>query len=284
MTARHGEVVEDRADLGLDEGGGQVVHLATTVTVLWAVTAVTTVVPNTPRAPMVLMSAWMPGPRPRVGAGDGHGHRRDRPRRLTTRPCPSDRLEARAWNRRVIRPARRADRPEVTASRMASAISRRVAGPGHRRGHQHGVAPELHGQTGVRGRADAGVEDHRDPGLLDDEGDVVGIADAEAAADGGPEGHHRGTADLLEAPGGDRVVVAVGEDHEPVVDQRLGRRHQLDGVGQQGAVVPDDLELHPVGLEGLPGQLGGEHGIGGGEAPGGVGQDVDAQLLQQVDQ
>ena len=89
-----------------------------------------------------------------------------------------------------------------------------------------------------------------------------GLRMPETAADRGAEGHHRGAPDLFETAGGDRVVAAVGEDDEAVVDQLLGRGHQLHGVGQQRPVVADDLELDPVGLEGLPGQLGGQDGLG----------------------
>ena len=82
----------------------------------------------------------------------------------------------------------------------------------------------------------------------------------------------------------DRVVVGVGEHDEPVVDQLLGCGDQLDGVGEEGAVVADDLELHPVGLERLPGQLGGEHRLGGGEAAGSVGQDGTPAPREQVEE
>ena len=51
------------------------------------------------------------------------------------------------------------------------------AGDGRRQ--QHGVAAQLHRQRGVARGADAGVEDHRHVRLLDDQLDVVGIADAE---------------------------------------------------------------------------------------------------------
>ena len=67
-----------------------------------------------------------------------------------------------------------------------------------------------------------------------------------------------------------------GEHDEAVVGQLLGRGQQLDGIGQQGPVVADDLELDPLGLEGLPGQLGREHRLAGGEAAGRVGQYPDA--------
>ena len=41
--------------------------------VFWAVMVVMAQVPNTPMAPKVLRSAWMPGAAPGVGTRDGHG-------------------------------------------------------------------------------------------------------------------------------------------------------------------------------------------------------------------
>ena len=82
---------------------------------------------------------------------------------------------------------------------------------------------------------------------LGDEGDVVRVADAEPAADGRAQGHDRRAAGLLEPAGQHGVVVGVGEDDETLVAQLLGGVEQLDGVGEQRVLVPDDLELDPVG-------------------------------------
>ena len=110
------------------------------------------------------------------------------------------------------------------------------------------------------------------------------VADPQAAADGRPQRHDGGAAHLLEAEGQHRIVGGVGQDDEAVVGQLLGRRQQLDRVGQQGPVVADHLELDPVGAEGLPGQLGREHGLAGGGAAGGVGQHPHPELVEQVEQ
>ena len=93
------------------------------------------------------------------------------------------------------------------------------------------------------------------PRALDDQAQVVGVADPHAGADRRAERHHRGAADVLEPAGQDRVVVGVGEHDEAVVDELLGGLQQLGRVGQQRAVVADHLELDPVGLERLAGQL-----------------------------
>ena len=81
-------------------------------------------------------------------------------------------------------------------------------------------------------------------------------------------------------PGDDRVVVGVGENDETVVDQLLGGDEQLHGIGQKRAFVADDFELHPVGLQRLAGQLGREHGVAGGEAPGRVRQHPDPAAFE----
>ena len=83
-----------------------------TAVVFWAVTAVRTLVPNTPRAAKVFRSAWMPAPPPEsepamvmatggfTGAGPQTGGSSD--------TVPSAGLEAWAEKRRGMRPARRA--------------------------------------------------------------------------------------------------------------------------------------------------------------------------------
>ena len=109
---------------------------------------------------------------------------------------------------------------------------------------------------------------------LDDQLDVVRVADAEPGADRRAERHHRRAAGVLQLAGQDRVVVGVRQHDEAVGDQAFGRVEQLDRVGQQGALVGDHLQLDPVGLQRLPGQLGGEHRLAGGVAAGGVGQDA----------
>ena len=101
---------------------------------------------------------------------------------------------------------------------------------------------------------------------------LYGLRMPGAGADRRAERHHRGAAGLLEPAGEDRVVVGVGQDREAVGDQRLGGVEQLDRVGQQRAVVADHLELDPVGLERLAGELRGADGVARGVAAGRVGQ------------
>ena len=113
---------------------------------------------------------------------------------------------------------------------------------------------------------------------------IVRVADSQAAPDGCPEGHDRRTAHLLEASGHDRVVSRVREHDEPVLGQLLGRREQLHRVGQQGSVVADDLELHPVRLERCPSEPSRQHGLGGRSTPRGVREDPDGATGKHVEQ
>ncbi len=159
-----------------------------------------------------------------------------------------------------------------------------ILGAGDRGGRHHGVAAELHRQGGVGGRADASVEHHGHLHGVAQQGEVVGVADAHAAADGGAERHHRGAADVLQAPREHGVVGGVGEHDEALVDELLGGAQQLGGVGQQGVLVADHLELDPIGGERLAGEAGGEHGVAGGVAAGGVGQQLHAGSGEHVDQ
>jgi hypothetical protein len=75
-----------------------------------------------------------------------------------------------------------------------------------------------------------------------------------------------------------------GKDGEALVDELLGGLEQRGRVGQQRVLVADHLELDPVGLERLAGELGGEDRVAGGEAAGGVGEELDARAVEDVDE
>ena len=104
------------------------------------------------------------------------------------------------------------------------------------------------------------------------------------AADRRAERHDRGAADVLQAAREDRVVGRVGQHDEAVGDELLGGEQQLGRVGQQRALVADDLELDPVGLERLAGEPRGQHRVARGEAAGGVRQQLDAGRVEHVDE
>ena len=74
-----------------------------------------------------------------------------------------------------------------------------------------------------------------------------------------------------------------GQHREALVDELLGRLEQRGRVGQQRALVADHLELDPVGLERLAGELGGEHRVARGEAAGGVREQAHAGAVEHVD-
>ncbi len=158
-----------------------------------------------------------------------------------------------------------------------------IVSTGDRTRAEHSVAAQLERQHGVGCRAHPGIEDHRHLGLLDDDRDVVRVADAHSRADRRTQWHHRGATDVLQPARQNRVVGGVGEHYEAVVDQRLGGRHQLDRVRKQRAVIPDHLELDPFGLEGFAGQLGGDDRVARGEAPRRVRQHVDPRVTQDVE-
>ena len=141
---------------------------------------------------------------------------------------------------------RYASRPASTASFIAVAIATGSRGQRDRRVHQHAVGAELHRDRRVRRRADAGVDDHRHARLLVDDPDVVRILDAETRSDRRAERHDRRRARFLELPADDRIVVRVGQHDEAFAHEHARRLEQRDVVGEERALVADDLELHPV--------------------------------------
>ena len=197
---------------------------------------------------------------------------------------PASGDEASACRRRGMRPAPRARRPASTAARMAWAIATGSWARAIALAHSTPSQPSSMASAASLAVPDAGVEDHRHAGALDDEREVVGVADPHARADRRAQRHDRRAADVLQAAGEDRVVVGVGQDDEAVGHELLGRQQQLGRVGQQRALVADDLELDPVGLERLAGQPRGDDGVAGREAAGGVGQQLDAAVLEDVDE
>jgi hypothetical protein len=150
--------------------------------------------------------------------------------------------------------------------------------------HEDRGAAELEGDRGVAGGADPGVDDDGDLGLLDDEAEVVRVADAEAAADRGGERHDGGAAHVLELAADDRVVGAVREDGEALVEEGAGGLEGLLVVGEQGARVADDLELDELGDAELAREAEGADGLVGGVAAGGVGQQAVAVAVDPAEE
>ena len=215
---------------------------------------------------------------PQFAGGETRAAESVRTRRRPPRASRPGRTAAAGCGRRGS-----ASRPASVPSRIARAI---VSGSSAREialAHSTRVVAELHRQRGVGGGADARVEDHGHAGALADQAQVVGVQQAHAGADRRAERHHRGAADVLQPAREDRVVVGVREHDEAVVDELLGGLEQRRRVGQQRALVADHLELDPVGLERLAGELRGEHRVARREAAGGVGQQPDAGAVEHVD-
>lgn len=159
-----------------------------------------------------------------------------------------------------------------------------VLGLGHGGVHEDPLRSQLHGQGGVARGAHASVHDHRDLGLLQDDPQVGGVADAHPRADGGPQGHHGRGSGLLQLAADHRVVVRVRQDRKSFRHQLFGRAEKLDVVGEKGLLVPDHLQLHPVPAPQLAGQAGGADGLVGGVAAGGVGQQQVPLGIDEVQQ
>ena len=119
-----------------------------------------------------------------------------------------------------MRPALKASRPASTASRMAVAMATGSLAPAMAVFIEHAVAAQLHGDGGVRRGAHARVHDHRHRHRLEDELEVVRIADAQPGADGRPSGITAAAPGVLELLAGDRIVVRIGQDAEALPGQR----------------------------------------------------------------
>ena len=121
--------------------------------------------------------------------------------------------------------------------------------------HQHTVTTKLHGDGGIRGGAHPGVDQYRDRGMLDDGANVVGVANAEARADGGTQGHHGHTAHLLQPAGDQGVVIGVHHHLETFRHQCFCRLQGGGDIRVQGLGVTQHLELDQAGtVQQLPRQ------------------------------
>ena len=142
--------------------------------------------------------------------------------------------------------------------------------------HEDAVGAELHGDGGVRGGADTGVNDHGNfSDAFAEDAESGGILNAEAGADRRGEGHDGGGASVDELASGDEVVVGVGEDDETFFDKDAGRFDELLGVWEKSLLVADDFELDPVGEADFAGEARGADGFVGGVTGGGVGEDEE---------
>ncbi|KAG1182027.1 hypothetical protein G6F35_015721 [Rhizopus arrhizus] len=165
-----------------------------------------------------------------------------------------------------MRPARNASRPASTALRIALAIS-----------------------TGLRAPAMAVfISTPSQPSsiaIAASEAQVVLVLDAQARADRRGQRHHRGAADLFQALGQDRVVGGVDHHLEAILDQLFGGLEGLYHVRVQRLLVAEHFQLgQVVAVQQLTGQAAGAHGVLGGVAASGVGQDGVTVRRQHVQQ
>src|SRR5262249_5055580 len=135
----------------------------------------------------------------------------------------------------------------------------------------------------IRGRADACVDDDRHADRLEDDLDVVRVADAEARSDRRPERHDDGGAGVLELLGHHRVVVRVGHHGEAFARQGARGLEQTEHVWKERARVTDHLELDHLAETSLARQVARANRLVGGVAPGGVGQERVARRVQMIE-
>ena len=106
------------------------------------------------------------------------------------------------------------------------------------------------------------------------------IGDAAARADRRAERHHGRRAGVRELAARNRIVIAIGQHHEAATHQRLGGAQQFLDIRVEQFAVADHLELDPVGLERLAGELRREDRILRGVAAGRVRQQMHPAFEQ----
>ena len=126
------------------------------------------------------------------------------------------------------------------------------------------------------------------PQVLQTDADVVRIQHSLAAANRAPRRHDRRRAGSLQPAGSDRVVRAVAQDLEAIVNQLAAGLHSRHRVRQKGLAVGQNLQLHPVraGIlqpqQNLATQPRGSHGVIGGKAPRRVWQDREPIEVDEI--
>jgi len=95
---------------------------------------------------------------------------------------------------------------------------------------------------------------------------------AQAAADGSPEGHDGRSAGVHQALGEDHVVGSVGQDDESFFDEHIRGLECGLNIRMQRGLVSDDLQLDPVRQADLAREVRGTDGLIRRIATRGVGQ------------
>ncbi len=167
--------------------------------------------------------------------------------------------------------------------RLASGTHRASECPGHaqriaRRGngriHQTGIRAHFHGLARLGRLAYARVDHHGQRTVLDEDAQHFPGLQPPIRADGRPQRHDRGGSGINQTPRHIQIRIHVREDHEAFLCENLGGLGRLVSVGQQVAVVRNDLDLDPVATSHGPGKPGDAHGLVRGTRSRGVGQQL----------
>lgn len=164
----------------------------------------------------------------------------------------------------------------------------------HGRGHLFGVLgssdggveedsveAHLHGDTGIGGGSDSGIDDQRDFGdLLAEDAQGGMVLNSKSGTDRGGERHDRGSAGIDQPLCRDQVVIGVRENDEAFFGQDPRGFDEAENVREQGLFIANDFELHPFGEADLAAEAGGPDGIVDGIAGGSIGQE---KVLRAVD-
>ena len=95
----------------------------------------------------------------------------------------------------------------------------RIVGLGDSGIQEHGGGAKLHGDDRVGGRPDAGIDDDRNTGAAADQFEIGRIGDPHAGTDQRAHRHYGGGAGIDKTLAYDRIVGAVRQHHEAIIDQ-----------------------------------------------------------------
>ena len=175
----------------------------------------------------------------------------------------------------------------------------RIFGVGNTGVQENPIGAKFHGDGDVAGGPHTSVDDHgigRVPSvfrlgeLFDDDSNRGGVGNTASGPNRGAGWHHAGGAGIPKMAGHDRIVARVDQHGEPIGDQFFGGFQCADGVGKQGRLVGQDLELDPVFtgvaqlVEQFSSQASRSHGIFGREATGGIRKDGVPVEVEEVEQ
>jgi len=147
---------------------------------------------------------------------------------------------------------------------------------------QHAVVAPLHDLAGVRGAAQAGIDEQGHREALAQQLQRIRIHGAAPGAYGRSPRHHGLAAYIDETLAQHQVFGAIGQDLEAVADQLRRGIDEVQRVGLQGVVVANEFELDPGRVEHLTRHLRRGEGLLHAVAAGGVGQHGHLQRAQQL--